>query len=101
MSFHFATVDFFTNMSEEDRQAFASGFYDNVDFDDRDKEVSWGSPWIHGYFDEHINFVGSDPYNWGVQYAIQMKMGNWYNLAEKQRDDAAKAMLAPQQTEQD
>lgn len=86
MSLHIATIEFFNNMNDEAKTMFSQGFYDTVDFDDRKNAVSWGSPWEHGYFDENINFMGNDAYHWGVQYAIQMKITNWFNLNDKRKE---------------
>ncbi len=74
---HFACDEFFIKLDESGRQEFTRGFYDTVAFDDRDKEVGWGFPWLHGIYDEEVSFVGNTPYDWGVQYAIQMQMRGW------------------------
>ena len=74
---HQASPQFFAELQESQRQEFMRGFYESVDFDDRDKEMGWGMPWLHGNYDDSMTFMGRDPYEWGIQYAMQMQMCGW------------------------
>ena len=84
-SMRLASPQFFAELEENQRQEFVRGFYESVEFDDRDKEVCWGMPWLHGNYDASFTFMGHDPYEWGIQYALQIQSCGW----ETCQDDTA------------